>query len=156
MPSANPFARLKISLYAGISLLFTVLAVPTLMLILLYSYIENSKHLTAILYTELARARDDSVAIATSVIDPVTGTLRMLAQVAASNPGYFRTEESRNLLYRALTSADHIDAVYTSFEDGYHRVVTRIDADRRRSDFRIPSNANWHASYIDAYTDDAM
>ena len=82
--------------------------------------------------------------------------LRMLAEVAASNPGYFRTEESRNLLYRALISADQIDAVYTSFEDGYHRVVTRIDADRRRSDFRIPANANWHASYIDPYTDDVQ
>ena len=82
--------------------------------------------------------------------------LRMLAEVAASNPGYFRTEESRNLLYRALISADQIDAVYTSFEDGYHRVVTRIDADRRRSDFRIPANANWHASYIDPYTNDVQ
>ena len=41
--------------------------------------------------------------------------------------------------------------VYTSFEDGYHRVVTRIDEDRRRSDPQIPSNANWHSSYIDAY-----
>ena len=55
-------------------------------------------------------------------------------------------------LYRALTSASHIDAVYVSFEDGYHRVVTRIDEDRRRSDPHIPAAANWHASYIDAIT----
>jgi class 3 adenylate cyclase len=53
-------------------------------------------------------------------------------------------------LYRALTSAAHIDAVYVSFEDGYHRVVTRIDEDRRREDPRIPATANWYASSIDA------
>ncbi|MFI5002110.1 MAG: adenylate/guanylate cyclase domain-containing protein, partial [Reyranellales bacterium] len=58
---------------------------------------------------------------------------------------------SRNTLYAALISASQIDAVYTSFEDGYHRVVTRMDADRRRTDPRIPALANWHSSYIDAY-----
>jgi hypothetical protein len=47
-------------------------------------------------------------------------------------------------VYRALTSVDYIDAVYTSFEDAHHRVVTRIDPYRRRGDFRIPANANWH------------
>jgi len=37
-----------------------------------------------------------------------------------------------NTLYEALISAPQIDAVYTSFDDGYHRVVTRMDEDRRR------------------------
>jgi hypothetical protein len=125
-----------------------------LMSILLYSYIENSKNLTSMLHTALTQARDDSVEVTTSLLGPVASTLRLVAEIAASNPGYFRTEESRAVLYRALTSADQIDAVYTSFEDGYHRVVTRIDEDRRRSDFRIPANANWHSSYIDPYTND--
>jgi hypothetical protein len=39
-----------------------------------------------------------------------------------------------------------------SFEDGYHRVVTRIDDDRRRSDPLIPAAANWHSSYIDDFS----
>jgi adenylate cyclase len=30
----------------------------------------------------------------------------------------------------------------------FHRVVTRMDDDRRRSDPAIPSTANWHSSYI--------
>jgi class 3 adenylate cyclase len=55
-------------------------------------------------------------------------------------------------LYSALTSGAHIDAVYVSFEDGYHRVVTRIDEDRRRADPAIPASANWHSSYVDAIT----
>jgi len=70
--------------------------------------------------------------------------------MAAADPALFRTEESRELLYRAVTSSEQIDAVYASFEDGYHRVVTRIDDDRRRSDPQIPAAANWHSSYIDA------
>jgi adenylate cyclase len=39
-----------------------------------------------------------------------------------------------------------------SFEDGYHRVVTRIDDDRRRSDSKIPASANWHSSFIDDFS----
>ena len=85
-----------------------------------------------------------------TLIENTEGPLRFLAEVAATDPGYFRTEQSRDLLYRALTSASYIDAVYVSFEDGYHRVVTRIDEDRRRSDPAIPAAANWHSSYIDA------
>jgi class 3 adenylate cyclase len=86
------------------------------------------------------------------LIENTESSLRFLAEVASADPGYFRTEQSRDLLYRALTSATHIDAAYVSFEDGYHRVVTRIDEDRRRADPRIPATANWHSSYIDAIT----
>src|SRR5712671_1450610 len=55
-------------------------------------------------------------------------------------------------LYRALTSAPQIDAAYVSFEDGYHRVVTRMDDDRRRSASKIQPTANWHSSYIDDFS----
>jgi len=48
-----------------------------------------------------------------------------------------------------VISAPQIDAVYASFENGIHRVVTRVDDDRRRSDARIPANARWHMSFID-------
>src|SRR4030095_10291134 len=88
-----------------------------------------------------------------NLIESTESPLRFLAEVAAADPGYFRPEPSRDLLYRVLTSAAHIDAAYVSFEDGYHRVVTRIDEDRRRSDPAIPATANWHSSYIDAATD---
>src|SRR5262249_21347415 len=79
-------------------------------------------------------------------------TLRLIAEVVAADPAVFRTERSRELLYRALTSAEQIDALYVSFEDGYHRVFTRMDDKRRRSDPRIPKTANWHSSYIDAFS----
>ena len=72
----------------------------------------------------------------------MTGTLRLLAEIAASDPSLFKTEPSRELLYRALISTDQIDAIYVSFEDGYHRVVTRMDDKRRRSDPSIPPSAN--------------
>jgi len=78
--------------------------------------------------------------------------LRLLAEIAASDPSLFKTEPSRELLYRALISTDQIDAIYVSFEDGYHRVVTRMDDKRRRSDPSIPPSANWHSSYIDDFS----
>ena len=75
-----------------------------------------------------------------------------MAAAEEATPGFFHSDESANLLYQALVSAPQIDAVYASFENGYHRVVTRIDDDRRRSDPRIPANANWHMSFIDDFT----
>ena len=86
------------------------------------------------------------------MIQSVAGTLRILAEMASADTGFFRTEKSRDVLYQALTSAPEIDAVYVSFEDGYHRVVTRIDDDRRRSDPKIPTTANWHSSFVDDFS----
>jgi len=78
--------------------------------------------------------------------------LRLLASAAAADPAFFRTEPSRDFLYQAVTAAPQIDAAYVSFEDGYHRVVTRIDDDRRRSDSQITATANWHSSYVDEFS----
>jgi class 3 adenylate cyclase/ABC-type nitrate/sulfonate/bicarbonate transport system substrate-binding protein len=134
------------------SLLFIGLSIPILIFILIYNYNKNSAGMVAILNEAVAQTSLAGVERTQDLIENTESSLRFLAEVAAIDPGYFRTEQSRDLLYRALTSATHIDAAYVSFEDGYHRVVTRIDEDRRRADPRIPATANWHSSYIDAIT----
>jgi class 3 adenylate cyclase/ABC-type nitrate/sulfonate/bicarbonate transport system substrate-binding protein len=132
------------------SLLFIGLSIPILIFILIYNYNRNSAAMVSILNDAIAQTSRTGVERTENLIDSTETPLRFLAGVAAADPDYFRTEQSNDLLYRALTSAAHIDAVYVSFEDGYHRVVTRIDEDRRRGDPRIAAAANWHASYIDA------
>ena len=118
------------------SLLFIGLSIPILIFILIYNYNKNSAGMVSILNDAVAQTSRAAVERTENLIDSTETPLRFLAEVAAADPGYFRTEQSNDLLYRALTSASHIDAVYVSFEDGYHRVVTRIDEDRRRSDPR--------------------
>src|SRR5260370_23562999 len=121
-----------------------------------FSYYENARNLNNTAQRFIDRARDDALDMTSNFLEPVAATLRLVAAVAAARPDFFRTEESRNTLYEALISAPQIDAVYTSFDDGYHRVVTRMDEDRRRSDQRIPPRANWHSSYIDDYASGAQ
>jgi class 3 adenylate cyclase len=75
-----------------------------------------------------------------------------MAGAEETTPGFFRSEESSNFLYDALISAPQIDAVYTTFENGFHRVVTRVDDDRRGSDPRIPANAKWHMNFVDDFS----
>jgi adenylate cyclase len=106
----------------------------------------------ATLHEQVAKTKTATTDSAQNLIQPVASILRLLAGIVASDPSLFRTEQSRETLYRALTSAEQIDAVYVSFEDGYHRVVTRIDESRRRSDPKIPPTALWHSSYIDAFS----
>ena len=134
------------------SLLFIGLSIPALIFILIYNYNKNSAGMVSILNDAVAQTSQAGVERTQDLIENTESPLRFLADLAVADPGYFRTEQSNDLLYRALTSGAYIDAAYVSFEDGYHRVVTRIDEDRRRADPRIPATANWHASYIDAIT----
>lgn len=150
MPWLGAMGRPRLSLI--MSLLFIGLSIPVLVFILIYNYNKNSAGMVAILNDAVAQTSQAGIERTENLIESTEGPLHFLAEVAGADPGYFRTEQSNDLLYRGLTSAAHIDAIYVSFEDGYHRVVTRIDEDRRRADPRIPAAANWHASYIDAIT----
>ena len=134
------------------SLLFIGLSIPALIFILIYNYNKNSAGMVSILNDAVAQTSQAGVERTQDLIENTESPLRFLVDLAVADPGYFRTEQSNDLLYRALTSGAYIDAAYVSFEDGYHRVVTRIDEDRRRADPRIPATANWHASYVDAIT----
>ena len=134
------------------SLLFIGLSIPILIFILIYNYNKNSAGMVSILNDAVAQTSHAGVERTQDLIENTESPLRFLVDLAVADPGYFRTEQSNDLLYRALTSGAYIDAAYVSFEDGYHRVVTRIDEDRRRADPRIPATANWHASYVDAIT----
>jgi class 3 adenylate cyclase/ABC-type nitrate/sulfonate/bicarbonate transport system substrate-binding protein len=136
-----------------VALMFVGLSIPILIFILVYNYSRNEAAMVAMLNDAVAQTTRAGVERTQAIIDGVDGRLRLLAEVAAADPGAFRLEPSREVLHRILTSAPYIDAAYVSFEDGYHRVVTRIDEDRRRSDPAIPAAANWHSSYIDAVTD---
>jgi class 3 adenylate cyclase/ABC-type nitrate/sulfonate/bicarbonate transport system substrate-binding protein len=150
LPLLATMGRPRLSLI--MSLLFIGLSIPVLIFILIYNYNKNSAGMVSILNDAVAQTSQAGVERTQDLIENTESPLRFLAELASADPGYFRTEQSRDLLYRALTSAAHIDAAYVSFEDGYHRVVTRIDEDRRRADPRIPATANWHSSYIDAIT----
>jgi class 3 adenylate cyclase/ABC-type nitrate/sulfonate/bicarbonate transport system substrate-binding protein len=140
-----------LGLNAVMSGLFVLLSIPVLIFILLYNYHQNSAAIKARLQDEVSKTKQISLDEAENLINPVTAALSLLASIAADNPETFRNEESRELLYQVLTSARQIDAAYVSFEDGYHRVVTRIDDDRRRSDPAILPSANWHSSYIGSF-----
>ena len=131
---------------------FVCLSIPILIFILFYNYYRNSEAMMATLKYEVAKTRQASIENVEGMIHGVAGTLNLLAVVVAAEPDFFRTDRSREVLFRALTSAEEIDAAFVSFEDGYHRAVTRIDDDRRRSDPKIPRTASWHMNFIDEFS----
>jgi len=139
--------RLQVSIAA----LFALLVLPALGAIIAFSYYANDRTLRGMSQGFMDRAREDAVQSVTALVDPVVSALRIVAAIESRQPDYFRQDGSGDILYQVLQSAPQIDAVYTSFEDGYHRVVTRIDDDRRRSDPKIPRAANWHMSWIGPY-----
>jgi adenylate cyclase len=147
---ARAFGALRLS--AVMSALFVLLSIPVLIFILVYNYRQNAAAINATLNEVVANTKQASIENAQSMIHGVAATARVLAEVGAADPAFFRTEQSRQILFQSLTSAEEIDATFVSFEDGYHRAVTRIDDNRRRSDPRIPQNANWHMNFIDNFS----
>jgi class 3 adenylate cyclase len=131
---------------------FVCLSIPILIFILVYNYHRTSVAIMATLHEEVAKTSQASMENVEAMLGGVAGTLSVLVEVTAADPGFFRTERSREVLFRALTTAEEIDAAFVSFEDGYHRAVTRIDDDRRRSDPKIPPSANWHSNFIDDFS----
>src|SRR5258707_2354863 len=121
LPLVATMGRPRLSLI--MSLLFVGLSIPVLIFILIYNYNKNSAGIVSILHEAVAQTSQAGVERTQDMIESTESPLRFLAELAAADPGYFRTEQSRDLLYRALTSAAHIDAAYVSFEDGYHRVA---------------------------------
>ena len=145
------FAGLRLSM--AMSALFLVVSIPVLILILLVSFQQNEAAIRARLNDDMAKTKRASIEDAENLILPVASTLEQLAAVAAQDPEVFKQEASRDLLYRALTSAPQIDAIYVSFENGFHRIVTRINDERRRSNPNIPIAANWYSSYVEAFSE---
>jgi len=145
-----PMMRPKLStVMAGF---FVCLSIPILIFILVYNYHRNAETIIARLQDQVAKTRQASIENVESMIHGVAATARLLAEVAAADPTFFRTEQSREILFQALTTAGEVDAAFVSFEDGYHRAVTRIDDNRRRSDPKIPPEANWHMNFIDDFS----
>jgi class 3 adenylate cyclase/ABC-type nitrate/sulfonate/bicarbonate transport system substrate-binding protein len=132
--------------------LFVCLSIPILIFILTFNHQKNSEVIVSMLQEQIGKSRFATIDSIENLMRSVGGVLGLLAESAAAQPSFFRTEASRDALYRVLTSSTQIDAAYVSFEDGYHRVVTRIDEDRKRSDSQIPVGANWHSSYVDPFS----
>jgi hypothetical protein len=134
-----------------IGLAFTLAPGLVVILACVASYRLNSRNLYAISEAYCEKSSQDAAAGIDALLTPVTGILGVAAGLASDDPSYFRSERSRGYLHDILLASGQIDAVYASFEDGYHRVVTRVDEDRRNNDPQIPANARWHSSYIDKF-----
>lgn len=108
--------RLQIS----ISAIFALLILPALAAVIGFSYSENARNLHELSQHFMDRTRAGAIDMASNLLALVAAILRLVAEVATDRPGFHRADESRNILYEALTSAPQIDAVYASFDDGYH------------------------------------
>ncbi|HEY4175772.1 MAG TPA: adenylate/guanylate cyclase domain-containing protein [Kofleriaceae bacterium] len=131
---------------------FALLSIIPLIVILAYGYHRNEAAITQSLDEQLARDSARSIHRVAELVDDVVKAASIVGAAVEADPTMFHSEKGDSIIWRAVASSPEIDALYVSFEDGHHRVVSRIDDDRRRSDPRIPAGATWHASYVDDFT----
>lgn len=87
------FTLKKPKLSAIMSALFVCLSIPILIFILAYNYYRTSQTIVAALQDEVAKTRQASIENIENIIHGVAGTLRVISEVAAADPGFFRTEK---------------------------------------------------------------
>ena len=145
-------SHIKLNIITITLTIFFVFTIAPLIGLAVYSYQSNETAALITLREQVERNKDTVVQVASKMVEHVGRTIAVVGDAVATNPAQFKVGEGDQILWRGLTAADQIDALYVSFEDGYHRVVSRVDADRRKTDKRIPQNANWHVSYIDDFT----
>src|SRR5258708_38816066 len=85
---------------------FVCLTIPILIFILAYNYHRNSEAIIATLHEDVAKTSRASMENVEAMIGGVAATLRLLADVTAANPAFFRTGRSNDVLFPALTTAD--------------------------------------------------
>jgi hypothetical protein len=98
-------------LQVSITTLFALLILPALAIVIAFSYFENARNLADLSRRFIDRARDDAIELVANLLEPVAATVRLVAAAEQAPPGFFRSDESANLLYEALISAPQIDAV---------------------------------------------
>ena len=136
----------------SVLLVFIAAAViPAMTFILVYGYKELSVSSHELLEFEMIASQKNIMSSVYSYINPVIANLETVSGVASFNPQTFKHEESRDILYKSVNGLAQVDALYVSYNDGYHRVVTRIDEDRRRKNPKILNNASWHSSFVDEF-----
>lgn len=141
------------TLSTTITLGAAALVIPALLGILAFSHQRNVDSALAILKEDIDALQEDTSLLIDDLIEPASDIAKIIAEIEATQPNYFKKEESRGTLLKSLTAADHLDAFNITLEDGYHRVFTRIDEQRRQANPNIPKSANWYSGYIESFTD---
>ena len=143
--------RIRVSLGIFLLGIFLVLTILPMLGVLVYGYIRNEAAALANLDRQVTHNMRQTVMASAEMVETVGHVVAVVADSAAMEPVYFKSKIGGQVLWRSLKEANQIDAIYVSLESGFHRVVSRIDADRRKSNEQIPENANWHSSYIDEF-----
>lgn len=133
--------------------LFSGLSIPILAIVLLVTYFQNSRAMREQLREQIERGRDRATRnVHQFFIQPIS-ILEGLTEVATSYPDYFRGNESIAIIKSALSSVDHMDSMYVTFEDGNVRGATRIDEIRRKQQSGVPEDAIWQTYTVEPTAD---
>ena len=78
--------RREISLQVSIAAIFVLLILPALGLVIAFSYHQNARNLRSLSDRFIDRARDEAITAATNFLAPVGATLRLVAEMAGTQP----------------------------------------------------------------------
>ncbi len=138
---------IKKSLFLG----YLVLFVLPLVCIVYYTFNLNREFALGTIEGTFESGLKQTVTSISEPLESSQGLMRVVSEVAANSQKMVRLEGFNFILKSALSSNKHLDAIYVSLEDGYHRVVTRVDAYRRNSDKGMPAKAEWTSSVIEPF-----
>jgi len=93
--------RGSVALQAIITLVFALLILPALAIVIGFSFYENLNNLTVLSNRFIDGASQDAREMSEHLLQPVAEAVRLMAGAEETTPGFFRSDESSNLLYDA-------------------------------------------------------
>lgn len=141
----------RISFTALLATSFAILGTLPLVGLLILNQVRLEGAILASLDRQLEEVENHALDTVAALEGEATHVMPVVAATVASDLERYKGPSVDDVLHAAVAAVPAIDAMYVSFEDGTHRVVTRVDRDRRQADPRIPDEALWHSSWIDPF-----
>ncbi len=138
-----------LKLHVTISGLFLLLIVPLFSGLIFVTYQSNIKLAKREAAKAMERAREETIRNINSFVEPIADAVRSTAQLASIEPGFFRKDESGQMLLRAIQNNPDITSYYLGFMDGSFRQVGGIDPKRPMIEHKIPADARYTNRMID-------
>ena len=138
-----------LKLHVTICGLFLLLLVPFFSFLIFYTYQSNIKLAKREAARSMEQARQETMRNINSFVEPIADAVRSTAQLASVEPGFFRKEESGQILLRAIQNNRDITSYYLGFTDGSFRQVGGVDPKRPMTEHKLPPEAKYTNRMID-------
>jgi adenylate cyclase len=130
-------------------LAFSALSIPVLILVLVITYVENSRSMREVVRYDTKLAQTAVSEEIRAFFQHGIGIAQGLAEADVDHQEYFTHPEGASILRAHLLATQQLDSISIILENGFARTATRVDDSLRSNQAVIPAGATLWTHYMD-------